>query len=118
MEGAVVRLIAAAEAGGRGDDPLGRPTIRLHGVALFSKTDSYRLLAHCRGHAIAVLGIEGFRLDGVNRIPDMNYIADFSSVLAVSDRGERVGRSIRYGEAFLKLVPREGVLLEFVLAEA
>ncbi|MGL4288676.1 MAG: hypothetical protein ACRCVA_20170 [Phreatobacter sp.] len=114
----MVTRFGSGEAGEPADDPLGRPTIRLHGVALFNKTDSYRLLAHCRARGIAVLGIEGFRLDGVSRIPDMNFIADFSLVLAVPDHGERVVRSIRYGEAFLKLVPKEGVLLEFVLAEA
>ncbi|MBN8937988.1 MAG: hypothetical protein J0H01_00795 [Rhizobiales bacterium] len=114
----MVTPAGSVEAGGGADDPLGRPTIRLHGVALFNKADSYQLLARCRTRGIAVLGIEGFRLDGVERIPEMNYIADFSSVLAVADRAERVVRSIRYGEAFLALVPKEGVLLEFVLAEA
>lgn len=46
-------------------------------IPLFNLIDGYKLLFFCDEHGAGVLGIEGFKIVGDKRVPDMDYIADF-----------------------------------------
>lgn len=51
------------------------------GVPLFDVLDAFKLVEYCERNNIAILGIEGFKVKGDRRIPDMDCIVDFSSSL-------------------------------------
>ena len=70
----------------------------------------------CAKYGIAVLGVEGFRLDGDHRIPDLDVIADFSELMKVSGTSFTY-RSIAALREFLLLMPQDDVMLEFVLVK-
>jgi hypothetical protein len=89
------------------------PTERSGGVPLFNFTDSERLLELCESLGIGVLGVEGFTLNNGDLTPEMDYIADFSSLLNCIDFE---AESIRSARKFLKMAaetPR--LLFEYVL---
>ena len=58
--------------------------------------------------------MEGFRLEGTQRIPDMDAIADFSELMNVYETSFPE-RSIFAMRQFLLLMPHDGLMLEFVL---
>ena len=95
---------------------LGLPTKWWGKVALFSVPDSALLMDWCAKYGIAVLGVEGFRLDGDHRIPDLDVIADFSELMKVSGTSFTY-RSIAALREFLLLMPQDDVMLEFVLVK-
>lgn len=92
---------------------LNLPTRWWGDVALFGISDCSVLLNYCASVGIAVLGVEGFRLEQGHRIPDMDCIADFS-VLA---EGESFcERSVEAMKKFIRIMPPD-VFLEFVFAK-
>jgi hypothetical protein len=93
---------------------LGLPTRWWGDVALFSVSDGLVLMDYCEKSGIAVLGVEGFRLKEGSRVPDMDCIADFSELAAVSG-AEFQERSIFAMKGFLSSMPEEDLFLEFVL---
>lgn len=93
---------------------LGLPTLWWGNVALFSLPDAKLLMNYCANNRIAVLGVEGFRLEGNYRIPDMQTIADFSEMMAMSG-ASFPERSIMAMREFFKLMQQDGLFLEFVL---
>lgn len=95
---------------------LGLPTKWWGKVALFSLPDAALLMDYCANRGIAVLGVEGFRLEGNQRIPDLDAIADFSELMSTSST-LFPERSVTAMKAFFRLMPQDGVLLEFVLVE-
>lgn len=80
------------------------------GLALVAVTDASTFIATCRSRGIAVLGIDGFDVEGIAVRPDMAVIADFSSVTEAGD-------SANEANAFLAKVARPGLYLDFTLAE-
>lgn len=64
-----------------------------------------------------MLGVEGFRLEGNQRIPDLDAIADFSELLSVWGMSFSQ-RSISAMREFFMFMPQDGVMLEFVLVES
>lgn len=82
-------------------------------VPLYDVASGKLLLAACERCEIAVLGIEGFHLDGENRTPDMDFIADFS---ALSKRSDFFPTSVRAAHAFLQMAEDDPALVfEFLL---
>ena len=95
---------------------LGLPTTWWGKVALFSLPDAALLMDYCASRGIAVLGVEGFRLEGNQRTPDLDAIADFSELMRTSST-LFPERSVAAMKAFFRFMPQDGVLLEFVLVE-
>jgi hypothetical protein len=87
-------------------------SVKLHhqgGLLLISSEDAPRFLDACERQEVLVLGVDGFRiLDGVVE-PDMNAIADFSTLV---DAQESVTESRR----FVAAIRTPGTLFEFTLA--
>jgi hypothetical protein len=91
------------------------PTAKSGGTPLYDIAASEKLLASCKKHGIAVLGIEGFVLMNRGRYPKMDYIADFSSLV---DRDDFMDASIHSAYKFLELAKDEkNILFEFVLTD-
>lgn len=92
------------------------PTRMWGDTPLFNLDDGRKLLAFCDGHDAAVLGIEGFKIVGDKRIPDLDCIADFSA-LAVSTGKEFPAASRKSARYFLDTISDPDVFLEFVLVK-
>ncbi|MFU7394077.1 hypothetical protein ACM74P_28390 [Pseudomonas aeruginosa] len=90
------------------------PTRLWNGVPLFDLVDSFKLMDYCDRHDAAVLGIEGFRIVGDKRIPDLGYIADFSA-LAVTTGDKFPALSRVSARDFLDSISDVDIFLEFVL---
>ena len=74
------------------------------------------LLDLCSEHNAAVLGIEGFNIVKGKRVPNMDYIADFSDLIAVA--GDDFPESSREAaRRFIGSITDEQLLLEFVLVK-
>lgn len=73
-----------------------------------------RLIEFCRQNYIFILGIEGFRFQDKFIIPDMGYIADFSSLIFEQDN---LSLSYYQSRNFLQLVDNRdtSLFLEFIL---
>jgi hypothetical protein len=95
---------------------LGLPTKWWGEAALFSLPDAALLMDYCADRGLAVLGVEGFRLEGDHRIPGLDAIADFSELMNVWNTSFPE-RSIFAMREFFKLMPQDRVMLEFVLVE-
>lgn len=52
--------------------------IERHGLKLLRPADAAEYVARCRVHGIEVLGIDGFRIDGVSIEPTMEHSVDLS----------------------------------------
>lgn len=93
-----------------------RPTKLWGEIALFDSVDGLKVLDVCEQLNVSVLGIEGFRIVENHRVPDMNFIADFSVLIGVAqDRFPAASRES--ARNFINTISDEGVLLEFVLVE-
>lgn len=88
------------------------PTLMWEGVPLFDILDAIRLIEYCEGNDIAVLGIEGFRIKGDKRVPDMECIVDFSA--SINEDGF-VGKSLETSKRIIKEIDDLKILLEFLL---
>lgn len=53
---------------------------RIGSLELVAWTDIDAFLNVVRGQNVAILGIEGFRINGSRAVPDMDAIADFSGL--------------------------------------
>jgi hypothetical protein len=96
---------------------LGLPTLWWKEIALFNVDDSQLLADCCLKQGIAILGIEGFRIKGNCRSPDMDYIADFSE-LAAMPKASFILKTIESARSFFSLIPSgDNILFEFVLAK-
>ncbi len=90
------------------------PTRLWGGTPLFNLSDSHELLNYCDTRDAAVLGIEGFKIVGDKRIPDLDCIADFSA-LAVAAREAFPALSRKSARDFIESISDRDIFLEFVL---
>jgi hypothetical protein len=92
------------------------PTRLWGDTPLFNLNDGIKLLAFCEKHGAAVLGIEGFKILGGKRVPNLNYIADFSALAVVA--GEAFpAASRKAAKCFIESISDGDILLEFVLVK-
>lgn len=74
------------------------------------------MLDFCCEQNAAVLGIEGFNVVKGKRVPNMDYIADFSGLISVAgDDFPRISREA--ARRFIGSIIDEQLLLEFVLVK-
>lgn len=93
---------------------LGLPTLWRNNVALFDLNDCYRLVDYCSvAGGVAIIGIEGFVIDGEFIIPQMDFIADFSKLVG----DEFCARSIEASRKFLNIVNGDTILFELQLVK-
>lgn len=90
------------------------PTKLWGGMPLFNLSDSHELLNHCDARDAAVIGIEGFKILGDKRTPDLDCIADFSA-LAVAAKEEFAALSRKSARDFIESISDRDIFLEFVL---
>ena len=96
---------------------VGPEPTRLWGeTPLFNLIDGYKLLVFCDEHDVAVLGIEGFKIVGDKRVPDMDCIADFST-LAMTAGELFPAESRKSAKYFLDSISAPDTLFEFVLVK-
>ena len=88
------------------------PTLMWGGTPLFDAYDGIRLIDFCKNNEIAVLGIEGFKIKGDKRVPDMDCIVDFSASLNEVDF---TARSIEASRVIVESMSNRGVFMEFLL---
>lgn len=89
------------------------PTRLWNCTPLFDVDDGRKLLDYCDKHGAAVLGIEGFKVVGDKRTPDLDCIADFSA-LTISGRGfPALSRAA--ARDFLDSISNVDTLMEFTL---
>lgn len=88
------------------------PALMWGEIPLFDMFGGLELLRRCKAKGIGVLGIEGFRIRGSKRVPDMDYILDFSAVL--NDPNFCV-ISVEMSEKILGEAIGEDLLFEFLL---
>jgi len=81
-------------------------------IPLFDFFASIRLIQYCKLNDVAILGIEGFEVKGANRIPNMDWIIDFSALL--DEEGFVEKSSDESIHIFESLIPTD-LLFEFVL---
>lgn len=93
------------------------PTRFWNGTPLFNSIDGRKLLVFCDEHDAAILGIEGFKIVGDKRVPDMDCIADFSA-LAITVGELFPAESRKSAKYFLSSISDPDTLLEFVLVKA
>lgn len=89
------------------------PTMIFNNVPLFDKISGLKLLSFCEQHSIIVLGIEGFRVDNGFRIPIMECIADFSSVIDNCSDLSKI--TVQLAQDFINANGEECQMIEFVL---
>jgi len=88
------------------------PTLVWNGTPLFDVSDGVKLIDYCKSNGIAVLGVEGFKIKGGKRIPDMDCIVDFSASLNEMDFAVR---SVEMSQLIVEGMIGSGIFLEFVL---
>ncbi len=89
------------------------PTRLWGSTPLFNLSDGRKLLNYCDKHDAAVLGIEGFKIIGDKRVPDLDCIADFSSL--VTSGAEFPVCSRKAARHFIDSISNADIFLEFVL---
>lgn len=94
-----------------GDGP--EPTKVWGSTPLFNLIDGRKLLDYCDKHDAAVLGIEGFKIIGDKRSPDLGCIADFSKLTTTDEKFAVLSR--RAARHFLDSILNKDIFLEFVL---
>lgn len=94
-----------------------KPTLLWGDTPLYSLRDAIKLLEFCELNDAAVLGIETFKIAGGKRIPDIDFIADFSALVAVT--GSKFPAASRdAANVFIKSIGTGDIFLEFVLVKA
>ena len=79
--------------------------------------DAEKIIAFCEKLRLVILGIEGFTEEGLRLVPNMELIADFST-LSDLPSSERCSQSVKSAELFLKEIPKDpNLLLNFELEE-
>lgn len=90
---------------------LGLPTVWFGEVPLFNLKDSLKFIDYCEHENISLLGMEGFYITNNYRMPDMNWIADFSSIYKETAKSfESARRILNY-----KGGPPSNLFFEFTL---
>lgn len=89
------------------------PTKVWGSTPLFNLIDGRKLLDYCDKHDAVVLGIEGFKIIGDKRIPDLDCIADFSILATTGEEFTVLSR--RAARNFLDSILNKDIFLEFVL---
>lgn len=92
------------------------PTKLWGDTPLFGVVDSLKLIQYCEINNIAVLGIEGFRINSNKRIPDMSCIVDFSELFRISG-GEFTAKSLQISKSFIQEIREIEIYLEFLLVK-
>ncbi|MDT4869470.1 hypothetical protein FQZ97_1044980 [compost metagenome] len=92
------------------------PTRLWGDVPLFGVSDSLELIGYCEKNDIAVLGIEGFRVNNDKRVPDMDYIVDFSELFRVSGK-DFTEKSLQISKSFVQSVEVLDIYFEFLLVK-
>lgn len=88
------------------------PTLMWNGTPLFNVGDGVRLVEYCKNNGIAVLGVEGFRIKGGRRVPDVDCIVDFSASLNEMDFAVK---SVEASRLVIEGMLGGEVLMEFLL---
>ena len=88
------------------------PTLMWSGIPLFDVGDGIRLVDYCKNNNIAILGIEGFKIKGNKRVPDMDCIVDFSASL---NEVCFAVKSIEASRIIIVGIRGGGIFMEFVL---
>lgn len=83
-------------------------------LELIASSDIDAFLSVVRDRNLAVLGIEGFRIDGNKAVPDMDAIADFSGLPSDEDLA---ATTIAEASRFLSNVSQPNMFFEFELDE-
>lgn len=84
----------------------GVDVVDIGSATLFPSTAAVCVIDFCEENNICILGMDGFRLRGPARIPDMGVIADFSGASAVE--------SIRLARTFVNETMQPELWYEFV----
>lgn len=93
---------------------LGLTVVQRGSLDLVSAADARRLLLVCEAQDVAVLGLEGFRIDGNAIVPEMDAIADYSSSFRGSP--DRARETIASARRFLDAMTDSTLLFELVYA--
>lgn len=88
------------------------PTLMWNGTPLFDVGDGVRLVDYCKNNGIAVLAMEGFKINGSKRVSDIDCIVDFSASLNEIDFAVK---SVEASRLIIESMIGSGVLMEFVL---
>ena len=91
------------------------PTLVWCGTPLFDVDDGIKLVDYCKKNNIAVLGIEGFKIKGGKRVPDMDCIVDFSASL---NEVSFAVKSIEASRIIIESMRGSGIFMEFMLVRA
>lgn len=83
---------------------------RRGGTGLVRVEDAHVFLDEAGREGVAVIGAEGFRVDGEAITPDMDAILDLSGI-------DDPGQSVTEAKSFIEAVAEPGLLVEFVLAD-
>lgn len=89
------------------------PTRFWGSTPLFKLNNGRELLDYCDKHDAAILGIEGFKITGDKRIPDLGCIADFSALTSAGKEFPALSR--KAARHFLDSILDVDTFLEFVL---
>lgn len=89
-----------------------KPTMVWGKVPLFDAKDAVAFLIECEKLDVGILGVEGFRVLDGKRVPDMNYILDFSELVGLDGGRER---SFGVAREFICSCGDADLLFEFVL---
>ncbi|WP_152625118.1 hypothetical protein [Xanthomonas albilineans] len=92
------------------------PSNFFNGTELFDVDRSKNVIDACELLDVSILGMEGFRISGNNRIPDMDCIVDFSPLLSKfgSNFPDFSRKSAR---EFIESIYDNEILIEFVLVK-
>ena len=82
-------------------------------MELVAASDLARFLEAARARNARILGLEGFRFIGNGIVPDMNAIADFSSIVDSAANVETVDEALQ----FLSHVNERGLFYEVTFCE-
>ena len=86
------------------------PTLMWNGIPLFDAADGVELIDYCWGNNIAVLGVEGFKIEGGRRVPKMDCIIDFSASLNEEGFAKK---SVEACRTIIESIDSSDVLMEF-----
>jgi hypothetical protein len=95
-------------------DAAGLAVKRIGSLELVAWSDIDAFLNIVRDRKVAILGIEGFRVDGSRAVPDMDAIADFSGL--PTDQ-ELVATTLTEATRFLSSVSQPNMYFDFELAD-
>jgi len=87
---------------------------RIGGLELIAASDAEGFIRAARARGVVILGIEGFRIQGSGVSPDMDAIADFSTL---ADDNEGAAKSLQAADRFLSGASRQDLYFDFTVKE-